>query len=114
MIINNYEGKLSLVQKSMHLFMALRTRRRSLGDGFCVGAHSREHLDVNQNRFIHSQLLDIFRTSYDVFPGVDVLPEQIIEIITAIYFYPKVVWVMIFCCCSFPFIKKLQRPDHAN
>lgn len=54
MIINNYEGKLSLVQKSIHLFMAVRTRRRSLGDGFYVGAYSRERLDVNRNRFIHS------------------------------------------------------------
>lgn len=33
MIINNYEGKLTLVQKSIHLFMALRLRRGPLGDG---------------------------------------------------------------------------------
>lgn len=31
MIINNYEGKLTLVQKSIHLFMALRLRRDRWG-----------------------------------------------------------------------------------
>lgn len=73
MIINNYEGKLSLVQKSIHLFRALQMMRGLLGDGFLrrtlfYGAVGCKPKQIHS--FIHSYPPDIFRTSYGVFPGV--------------------------------------------
>lgn len=56
MIINNYEGKLSLVQKSIHLFSG---DVEMVGGGrdcvfFYVGCLLESFLDANQNTFIHS------------------------------------------------------------
>lgn len=55
MIINNYEGKLTLVRESIHL-LGLAGEEESVGGGF--GLPSSVHLDVNQTA---SFLLDIFR-----------------------------------------------------
>lgn len=54
MIINNYEGKLSLVQKSIHLFMALRWRRGRLGDGISCFSSFSFWTQTKTNSFIHN------------------------------------------------------------